>query len=305
MSKQIEKVKKIFQKLKRDNGSVLFGEEKTNNNLFRKLKKCWYNKDKYFVILLKKFKNIDDIFQKNAIPIKTTFLEKKGKTDRSMLYSFDDPFWLLHADVANLEFLGKSAVDTKYCLLFIDLFTSKIYTYPMRSRRFIARKMHNFYEELCKKRKNKPMRLQTDQEFSQNEIKNLNKKFNVQMLSTNIRGGKAFAAEQKIRELKKRIFWLKTMNKSNKLRVRPNKIIRKLTNKMSKTPSEKYGIKPETVEKNSLSSESFRINFDFQRPEKVNKNVGRLIRYHKKIESRKKARLREDFELGEQVLVLA
>ena len=64
------------------------------------------------------------------------------------------------------------------------------------------------------------MRLQTDRKLNQNEIKNLNKKINIQMFSTNVRGEKDFAAEQKIRELKKRIFWLKGMNKSNKLRIR-------------------------------------------------------------------------------------
>ena len=47
------------------------------------------------------------------------------------------------------------------------------------------------------------MRLQTDQKFIQNEIKNLNKKYNIQLFSTNVRGRKAFAAELKIRELKK------------------------------------------------------------------------------------------------------
>ena len=47
------------------------------------------------------------------------------------------------------------------------------------------------------------MRLQTDGEFQQTAIKKLNKKFDVDMYSTNLRGGKSFAAEQKIRELKK------------------------------------------------------------------------------------------------------
>ena len=47
------------------------------------------------------------------------------------------------------------------------------------------------------------MRLQTDQEFKQRKIFELNKKFNVEMYSTNSRGGKAFAAEKIIRELKK------------------------------------------------------------------------------------------------------
>ena len=47
------------------------------------------------------------------------------------------------------------------------------------------------------------MRLQTDLEFNQNKIKELNKKFDVDMFHTRLCGRKAFAAEQKIRELKK------------------------------------------------------------------------------------------------------
>ena len=47
------------------------------------------------------------------------------------------------------------------------------------------------------------MSLQTDQEFKQRKIFKLNKKFNVEMYSKNLMDGKAFAAEQKIRELKK------------------------------------------------------------------------------------------------------
>ena len=35
--------------------------------------------------------------------------------DRSILYSFDGPFQLIHADVGNLEFLGKNAT-------FLDIF---------------------------------------------------------------------------------------------------------------------------------------------------------------------------------------
>ena len=45
---------------------------------------------------------------------------------------------------------------------------------------------------------NKQMRLQTDLELQQREIMKLNKKYNVLMFRKKIRGGKAFAAEQKI-----------------------------------------------------------------------------------------------------------
>lgn len=47
------------------------------------------------------------------------------------------------------------------------------------------------------------MWLQTDQELLQNEIKKLNKKCNVNIFTTDIKGGKAFATEQKLYELKR------------------------------------------------------------------------------------------------------
>ena len=44
------------------------------------------------------------------------------------------------------------------------------------------------------------MKLQVDQKFQQVRIKDLNGLNNVEMFPTSIRGGKAFAAEQKLRE---------------------------------------------------------------------------------------------------------
>ena len=71
----------------------------------------------------------------------------------------------------------------------------------MKIINLLAKRMELFYNAINKKRDSK-MRLQTDREFKQRTIFELNKKFNVEMYSTNLRGGKAFAAEQKIRELK-------------------------------------------------------------------------------------------------------
>ena len=56
------------------------------------------------------------------------------------------------------------------------------------------------------------MRLQVDQEFQQVKIKDLNDLNNVDMFSTATRGGKAFAAEQKMKELKTRIAKLSLQN---------------------------------------------------------------------------------------------
>ena len=97
--------------------------------------------------------------------------------------------FLLMADnnnIAYISFLGRSAVDPKFCLLF-DLFTSKIYTYPMKKKKKkkkLKKKKKNYYFIKTEKKRLGKMRLQTDQEFKQRNIEELNKKFNVKMYST-------------------------------------------------------------------------------------------------------------------------
>ena len=61
------------------------------------------------------------------------------------------------------------------------------------------------------------------------KINDLNDKYNVTMFTTNVRGGKAFAAaaEQKIRELKKRISKVKTISEQNKAKISPTAIIKR------------------------------------------------------------------------------
>ena len=68
------------------------------------------------------------------------------------LYSFSRPFEALHADIVYISFLARSAVNPKFCLLFIDLFTSKIYTYPMKTRNLVAKIMELFYKDIEKKK---------------------------------------------------------------------------------------------------------------------------------------------------------
>ena len=77
----------------------------------------------------------------------------------------------------------------------------------MRKKSNLSQKLELFHKEVQPKRaKDERMRLQTDQEFQQNEIKKLNLKYDVDIFSSRIRSGKAFAAEQKIREFKKILF---------------------------------------------------------------------------------------------------
>ena len=66
----------------------------------------------------------------------------------------------------------------------VDLYSSKVYAYPMRSRKQILQKMKLFYDEVKGKRKNKRMSFQVDNEFQQVKIKDLNDKNNVEMFTS-------------------------------------------------------------------------------------------------------------------------
>ena len=114
----MQEARNIFEKLKTDEKSVLFSEEKLNIKLFKKLKKLRYHGDKKLLKLIDLAENNSGQFNENngnIIPIRLDRVGKR-KIDRSTLYSMDGPFQLMHADTAKLEFLGKSATTPKYAL---------------------------------------------------------------------------------------------------------------------------------------------------------------------------------------------
>ena len=151
------------------------------------------------------------VYKKGKVFV-TPFFTQKNDVDHSTFYSISKPFDLVHGDIADSRFLAKSAVDPKYCLLLVELFTSKIYVFTMKNRSLSSKKLKLFYEGITKKRTGK-IRLQTDLEFKQNEIKKLNEQYNVEMFHNKVRGGKSFAAEQKIREFKKLLLKSKRFEK--------------------------------------------------------------------------------------------
>ena len=84
------------------------------------------------------------------------------------------------------------------------------------------------------------------------------------MFSTKLRGGKAFAAKQKIREFKKLLFKSKRLHKATKTgRLDPRKLIRNAVQNMNNVNSQKYGVPLETVEKKSLEDEKFSRSLRF------------------------------------------
>ena len=90
------------------------------------------------------------------------------------------------------------------------------------------------------------------------------------MFHTKIRGGKAFAPKQKIREFKKIVQKCKIIHKlTSTKRIEPKKLIQCATNNLNSIASEKYGVSPNFVEENMQQDEKFREIYDFYRLVKV------------------------------------
>ena len=182
-----QRIENLFRNLQKDPRSVFYSITTLSKSIINKAHIPFYEKDVVFVNLYKKLEDKNFYQKKEILPLVTPFFNQKSNVDRSTLYSITKPFDLVHGDIADTRFLAKSAVDPKYCLLLVDLFTSKIYVYPMKNRSLLAKKVCLFYEDIKNKRTGK-LRLQTDLEFKQNQIKKVNTEFNVEMFHTKIRG---------------------------------------------------------------------------------------------------------------------
>ena len=308
MDAEKKQLKNLYKKLLENENSVLFAIDKISVRLLNRLKKSSYEKDQVFYRLFKKLENEEEKEKEEIqIPFYTPFIEQRKDIDRSSaLYSINGPLQFFHADLAYLQFFAKSAVDPKYALVCVDLFTSKVYVYTLRTKNNLFKKVEEFYKEIDDKRnKNEKMRLQVDLEFQQNKIKELNKKYNVDMFSTKIRGGKAYAAEQKIREFKKILFRIKKTYKRLNKRLNSAKLIKQTVQNMNNTKSIKYDLEPEVIENRSLKDDNFREKYDFYRLQQVTKALKRYKKYDANIDLKKKKKLREPLAIGERVLILA
>ena len=271
----------------KDRNSVFYSADKINRTLLNKSRTSSSEKGKAFYKIYIRLEDQEIIYEDNEekerIPFYTPFIEQKQDIDRSLtVYRLNNPMQFFHADLADIRFISKSAVDIKYALLCVDLFWSKVYVYLMKKKKkSLARKRELFYPEIKPKQdqKQEMIRMQTNVEFLQKEIKKLNQKYNIDMFSTKSRGGKSFAAEQKIREFKKLLLKSKQLHKVTKTgRLDLRKLIRNALQKMNNVNSQKYGVPPKAVQKKTLQDKNFRQVDDFHRMVRVSRDAERYKR---------------------------
>ena len=114
-----KQLQNLFQSLQSNHKSIFCTTAKLTKALIKKAKTATYVKDKGFINLYDELDDKD--FCKNEnLPLVTPYIDKRTNINHSTLYSFNKPFEILQADIADLRFLAKFAADPKYCLLLVD-----------------------------------------------------------------------------------------------------------------------------------------------------------------------------------------
>ena len=108
----------MFRNLQKDPKSIFSSIENLSRAILNKARKSTYDKYKVFVNLYNQLED-KNFYQNDNFPLVTLFVNKRSNIDHSALYSISKAFQLLYADIAELRFLAKSAVDPKYCLLIV------------------------------------------------------------------------------------------------------------------------------------------------------------------------------------------
>ena len=104
------RIQNLFKNLQKDPKSIFYAVENLSRTILNKARKSIYDKDKFFVNLYNQLEG-KSFCQNNDLPLATPFVNKQSNIDHSTLYSISKPFDLLHADIADLRWLAKSAVD--------------------------------------------------------------------------------------------------------------------------------------------------------------------------------------------------
>ena len=127
-----EKATNLNNALVYDQKGIFYATGRVTKTLIKKAKNSLHKKDILFVNIYNGLENKKVLPEK--LPLNSPFVEN------TTLYSFRRPVEVLQAEIAYISFLARSAVDSKLCLLFAHLFTSKIYTYPTKKRNLLAKK---------------------------------------------------------------------------------------------------------------------------------------------------------------------
>ena len=118
------------------------------------------------------------------------------------------------------------------------------------------------------------------------------KKYKVNLFTTQINGGHASGAEQKIKVLKEKMTAFLQGN-FTETKTQKGSVLKSITHNINNTIVEKYGVSPYVLESQLMKDPTLILPYDFQRIKKITKASVRRNRMYNKINSNKKTTLRK------------
>ena len=118
------------------------------------------------------------------------------------------------ADLADIGYLRPTAHEAKYVLIIVDVYSQRVYLYPLYRKDKTIDAFKQFLQDTEGVRdKGVQVYIQTDEgtEFFDRPLLRLFADNGIQLFTTKMNKGHAFMAEQKIRELKKKMTKLKSL----------------------------------------------------------------------------------------------
>ena len=95
-----QQLQNLFRSLQNNPKSVFYTTTKLTKALIKKAKTATYVKDRVFVNLYDELDD-KDFFKNENLPLVTPYIDKRTNIDHSMPYSFNTPFEILYADIAD------------------------------------------------------------------------------------------------------------------------------------------------------------------------------------------------------------
>ena len=131
-------------------------------------------------------------------------------------FAVSDKGQRFQADLADISYLRPTAHEPKYVLVIVDVYSQRVYLYGLYKTDKSIDAFKQFLENTKRIRNedNVQVYVQTDEgtEFFNKSLLQLFKNNGVKLFTTSMNRGHAFMAEQKIRELKKKMTKLKSLS---------------------------------------------------------------------------------------------
>ena len=222
-------------------------------------------------------------------------------TQKSRLnYTSGAPFHRFHADLADVNYIRPRSSEGKFVLLIVDTYSQQVFLYSVFKKDRLIEPFLDFFKKISERRK-PIIYLQTDKggEFFNRELRDLFKSKYCEHYTTDMNHGHAYFAEQKIKELKRRLTLLKAQDRTQWLK----DLLKPIEISMNNTVISYIRLSPEQIANTPNLSENHRLKLDLWVGYYKTLQRETNARYTEKKDIKNKKLSQRHFRVGDRVYI--